>query len=428
MGMAARQVAAALGGAALVFALSWAGPAAAEVLPVHGFVEAAAGARLGDEKTERPDYDMLELRLQFRSAWFPESLAEYSAEANAKVELMADGYDGEVRATARELYIFLTPADFVDVKAGRQILTWGTGDYLFINDLFPKDYVSFFIGRDDEYLKLPSDALRALVYLPLFSLDAVVIPRFAPNRTLRGDRLSFYDAVSGAIGGRDTPRIFERPARTAANMETALRAFRTFASYEAALYFFNGFYKNPFGMKDPAAGRFYYPELTVYGASLRGPAAGGIVSVEAGYYDSREDRDGANPFVENGAVKTLLGYSRDLGNDLKAGVQYELDVMLDYDAYTRTLAPGSPVRDELRHLFTLRLSKLMYADTLRLGLFVFYSPSDEDAYLRPTVSYKASDTFGISAGANVFAGKKDHTEFGQADGNDNLYVRMRWDF
>ena len=36
-----------------------------------------------------------------------------------------------------------------DLKIGQQVLTWGTGDYVFLNDLFPKDYQSFFSGRDD---------------------------------------------------------------------------------------------------------------------------------------------------------------------------------------------------------------------------------------------------------------------------------------
>ena len=41
------------------------------------------------------------------------------------------------------------------------MLTWGTGDLLFINDLFPKNWKSLAIGRDDEYLKDPSGAVKA---------------------------------------------------------------------------------------------------------------------------------------------------------------------------------------------------------------------------------------------------------------------------
>ncbi|MFW6031595.1 MAG: hypothetical protein ACOC9T_03300, partial [Myxococcota bacterium] len=32
----------------------------------------------------------------------------------------------------------------------------GTGDLVFLNDLFPKDWRSFLLGRDLDYLKAPS--------------------------------------------------------------------------------------------------------------------------------------------------------------------------------------------------------------------------------------------------------------------------------
>ncbi len=62
------------------------------------------------------------------------------------------------------------------ITLGRQILTWGTGDLVFINDLFPKDWVSFFIGRDVEYLKAPSDALKVSAFSSWANLDLVYTP------------------------------------------------------------------------------------------------------------------------------------------------------------------------------------------------------------------------------------------------------------
>ena len=60
----------------------------------------------------------------------------------------------------REAWLSTQPLDFLDLKAGRQVVTWGTGDLLFINDLFPKDWQSFILGRDEEYLKAPSDTVK----------------------------------------------------------------------------------------------------------------------------------------------------------------------------------------------------------------------------------------------------------------------------
>ena len=74
----------------------------------------------------------------------------------------------------REMSLLLRPAGFIDIKAGRQILTWGTGDLIFINDLFPKDWNSFFIGRDTEYLKAPSDAVKISLFSNVVNLDLIL--------------------------------------------------------------------------------------------------------------------------------------------------------------------------------------------------------------------------------------------------------------
>ena len=66
----------------------------------------------------------------------------------------------EIVGDLRQLRFTFRPGGSVDLRVGRQILTWGTGDLLFINDLFPKDWVSFFSGREEQYLKNPVDAAR----------------------------------------------------------------------------------------------------------------------------------------------------------------------------------------------------------------------------------------------------------------------------
>ncbi|MBE9532220.1 MAG: hypothetical protein IME98_05390 [Proteobacteria bacterium] len=102
--------------------------------------------------------------------------------------------------------------------------------------------------------------------------------------------------------------------------------------------------------------------------------------------------------------------------------------MLEYSAYELNLGVDEIKRDEFRHLITTRITKLFRDQTIISGLFIFYSPSDQDAYLRPNVSYNVSDTLRLSGGANIFLGKEVHTEFGQFQRNDNLYVRVRKNF
>ena len=79
-------------------------------------------------------------------------------------------------------------------------------------------------------------------------------------------------------------------------------------------------------------------------------------------------------------------------------------------------------------MVTLRLTKRLLNQNLKLSLFVYYSPSDRDAHFRPKVHYKISDYWSAEVGGNVFVGRHDHTFFGQFEKNTNAYVGVRWSF
>ena len=151
-------------------------------LSVHGFLEGVAGARLTDNPAQPKDATLGEGRLQ----------VELSQEGPAdsrlffKADLIGDGVEERGDADLRELYLDLSPVQILDIRVGRQILTWGTGDLIFINDLFPKDFVSFFVGRSLEYLKVGSDAVKFSLYPGPFSLDLVAVPHFTPSEIPKG--------------------------------------------------------------------------------------------------------------------------------------------------------------------------------------------------------------------------------------------------
>ena len=147
-----------------------------------------------------------------------------------------------------------------------------------------------------------------------------------------------------------------------------------------------------------------------------------------GYYDSRDDRSGKDPFIPNSQFRFLAGYEQELAKDFTVGVQYYLELMSDYGAYKRTLPPGSQAADEYRHVITLRLTKLLMYQNLRLSLFTFYSPSDQDAYMRPNIHYRITDHWSAEVGANIFFGEENHTFFGQFKDNTNVYLGIRWSF
>jgi hypothetical protein len=380
-----------------------------------GFLELAGGARLDGDEPSRATLG--ELRGRAETQWITERLT-----TSFKLDLAHDAVLDDSSLELRELAVRLPLGTAMDVKAGRQVLTWGTGDLLFLNDLFPKDFESFFAGRDDEYLKAPSNALRITAYHDWLNADLVWTPEFEPDVYLDGERFSFFNPATGAIEAPDPPLSSDRPDGLESS-ELALRLFKRIAATEYALYAYRGYFKQPTAVNDQ--GRATFAPLHALGASVRTTLGSGLVNGEVAYYDSRDDRTGDDPRIPNSQARWLVGYERELVTNLTGGVQYYGERIADYRAL-RATAPGrDTLVDKWRSLVTVRLTYRAMRDNLTLGLFTFYSPSDRDYHLRPNVSYRVSDRWHFSGGANLFGGKQAHTFFGQLEDNGNVYVRLR---
>ncbi|MBI4384603.1 MAG: hypothetical protein HY579_11280 [Nitrospinae bacterium] len=392
------------------------------VLPeLHGFLETAGGARTQDDPNQPGAFDLGDFRWQLEAFKTLDG-----ADFKYRGDILYDGALDKFDFDLREAHLAASPLASMDVKIGRQILTWGTGDLIFLNDLFPKDFQSFFIGRDEEYLKAPSDAIKTGFFTDYANLDLVWTPRFNPDRFVNGERLSFYNAILGRMAG-DRGGISEiQRDRWAEDSELALRLFKNLGGYELALYGYYGYFKNPAGAT--SLGQVTFPRLAVYGASARGEFLKGVGNVEVAYYDSLDDRRGTDPLTDNGQLRFLAGYTREIATDLTAGVQYNLERMIDHENYANRLPEGSVRKIQDRQVTTLRLTRLALQQNLRLSLFVFYSPSDADAHLRPSVHYRIDDLWSVAAGSNIFLGEKNLTFFGQLEDNTNVYGRIRYSF
>jgi hypothetical protein len=168
--------------------------------------------------------------------------------------------------------------------------------------------------------------------------------------------------------------------------------------------------------------------LTSLGASLRRPLGPGLLNVETSYYSSRDDSGGSNPRVPNDQLRFLAGYEWEARPNFTVGLQYYLESTLDYDELiSNSLAPQFEA-DEYRHLLTNRLTWRLARDRHTLSLFSFFSPSDRDYYLRPVYSYRHSDQWSVTAGANLFGGDQPQTFFNQLGDASNAYVRVRYSF
>jgi hypothetical protein len=393
---------------------------------IHGFVLGAVSGRTTGEQPvlgQGGDFVLGEARLRLNVSG---ETASGKAGIVFKGDAVADGVTRDVYEDVREGYARYT-AGPLELRAGRQIITWGVGDLLFINDVFPKDWESFFSGRPPEYLKLGVDGARVTYSAQAVNVELVVLPFFTSDQLPSAERFLFFNPYSSIPNQHR-----EEPATNLGNTEVALRLSSQVAGFDTSIYAYRGFWRDPSAKLDnpasPTSVTWFFPGLSVYGLSAQRNGLGGVVSLETGYYDSRDDRSGTNPAIPNSQSRFLAGYQREAWKDFTVGFQAYAEVMRDYTAYRRSLPARAPAQDRVRAVLTTRLTQYLRYQTWRLALFAAYSPTDQDYFFQPAISYKVTEKFSVGFGANVFGGQRETTYFGQFDKSDNVWSNLRFDF
>ena len=339
----------------------------------------------------------------------------------AKGDLAWDHLGRQDQSELREAYVDYTAGNW-DMRVGRQIITWGLGDLVFVNDVFPKDHEALFAGRPLDYLKRGVDAVKLGAYPEFANLELVLAPSFSESRIPDARRFHLYDPM---------PMAANRDNIKPGQGDVGLRIYRDLAGWDAALYLYRGFQRTPSmrpdSMTAPTKISYFYPQLSIYGASASGRAGEGVLSLEAAWYDSRQDRSGNDFAVPNSQTRLLAGYQIQPVEDLSLSFQYYAEQMHDYNAYRAALPAGFPVEKRWSHTVTTRLTQFFLHQTLRLSVYASYNDSNGDQFLNPEIRYSFTDKIWGAVGANLYAGKAGG-QFGQLAQDDNLYLHLRYEF
>jgi hypothetical protein len=401
---------------------------------ISGFVEGAQALRIqhnsaldSSRSLSDREYPRSEVRVQLQLSGGGDR-DEYFV----RVDFLSDQLSSEVgQLDLREAYLKLFPADWFDLKIGRQVATWGTGDLLFVNDLFAKDFVAFVTGLDIGYLKLPQDLLRMAFYLGKPTLEIAVSPYYTMDNVPAGKRLSVYNPATGELVNSEGTLPTETQPTDLGHGEIFARLYGMSGNVEWAFYGYRGFYPQPVGLKIvDSMPVLFPPRLSSGGASLRGPLAGFLVHAEGALYYSEEDSDGTDPMLPNSTIRAIAGAERSLGNELTASAQWFGEYMLGFDDYRTHFDTTmlTPLQRALEQSVTVRLTKFYKNQTLKFTLFSFWGITAEDVYVRAIADYNITDPVNLTFGINWLDGNHPYTLFGQLQNNSNVYGRIRYSF
>ena len=170
--------------------------AQSENIETHGFLVTGATGRLrdtGDAAQSPSDFLLREDRFRLDIEGWSEDI---DAEIKVKAEVVHDALARDISVDLREGYFDYSAGDF-DFRLGRQVITWGVGDLIFVSDVWPMDWVSFFAGRSMDYFKVGVEALRVRLWWDVVNVAVVAAAPFQPDELPDSSRFGIANPFAG---------------------------------------------------------------------------------------------------------------------------------------------------------------------------------------------------------------------------------------
>lgn len=388
----------------MLAAAAWAAPALADL---SGFMQVQQTGRTHEPGAATVQQALAELLLEQRA----EALS-----LSVRAEAAYDEAIDDSRIAAREAFLDWAPAADLELRLGRQVLTWGVSEYLYVNDVFPKNHDAFFTGAGFDRMKEPVDAAQLAWHGAVTGVEAVV-SRARADRAPAASRFTAMAPLASAEAAGDVDHAIDAALKISANL----------AGWDLGVYAASFRSRERRYFVDAAGLRADQPRLAHAGVSLTGNAVGGVAWIEAGVRDAGAARDDIVDRHYFGSSATLLGgYSREVGQDVTASVQLELEAPLHYERYVAALAPGVRPADRANAIVHARVQAGWLNQTLLTGAQAF-AGHERDTHLNPFARWSPADGWTLEAGANFFNGRPD-TRFGAFDNDSNAYALGRYSF
>lgn len=295
----------------------------------------------------------------------------------------------------REAYAYYSDNHW-DVRAGRQIITWGVADALRITDIIsPMDYTEF-LAQDYDDIRMPVGGLRVRYSREKWNMEAVAIPVS-----------SFFDLPTDAENPWSVGPIAigAEPSHNAYNMEYGGRLAFFLSGIDFSFSALHTWNKQPVLCN----GVGEYRRMTMLGADVSVPIGKFVVRGEVAEYLDELQTDG----TRTASTNTLLGIDWYAGNDWTLSAQYSHKyVALEEHRNTA--------------LSTIRISKELLHNTLALQTFAYIDVTNGGIFNRLSADYALNDQIHAVFGYDYF--HADDGMFAIYNKNSELFFKLKYSF
>ncbi|MCR5017419.1 MAG: hypothetical protein K6A64_01315 [Bacteroidales bacterium] len=276
-----------------------------------------------------------------------------------------------------------------DIRAGRQIISWGVADGLRVTDLIsPMDYTEF-LAQDYDDIRIPVGALRARFIHDFWSLEAVAVPvpEFFKLPT---------DPANPWSVGMLPPEV--RPEPNLKNAEYGARFCCFPGGVDFSLMALRTWTKMPELLGDHIG----YYRLTVLGGDVSIPFGKFVFRGELADNISDGGRHQGNALV---------------GLDWYPGADWNISAQFNHTWQKE----GTPMS-----LATLRISKSLLNNSLTLSTFAYADVREKGVFNRLSADWAATDQIHAILGYDYF--HADGGMFFLYRNNSEVWIKLRYSF
>ncbi len=393
----------------------------AQQTEISGFARTYEGV-----KVDNGDFTIIQQTLNLN---FAKSGDKVSFKANPMIFLFnADSLNFRMRELYMDMYF-----DNFDLRVGKQQIVWGKADGVFITDIVSPLNLSEFLLPDFDEIRTGVIAAKLDYYIGNSTIEAIWIPQFTPTIRPDDNSIWYVQPEFPAPPTFDWSKSIINPSLE--NSELFLKWSAMTSKIDFELMGGYTWDDNPtmhiqkeFDMSSGSpvlTGLNITPQyhrLTVTGGSFSTEVKGIIFRGEAAYYNGKYFQT-QDPMAEDALIKKdylhyVVGLDFNIGS-VKLSTQFIQKYILDYSDMMS--------ENEFHNTATFMARYDMMRETLHLELFSYIGLSNEDALIRPKISYDFDDSFSLLLGANIFVGERKGS-FGQYQDNSMIYIKIKYNF
>ena len=332
----------------------------------------------------------------------------------------------------REVYVDLYFNNF-DLRVGKQQVVWGKADGAFITDIVSPLNLTEFLLPDFDEIRIGVNAVKFDYYLGNNTFEVIWLPNFTPvEKPAQGSiwykqpefliTPTFDWSKSEITPSFENSELFVKYSALTSKIDFEVMGGYTFDDNPAM-----HIYKQiDMSSGSPVlTGLDIIPEhhrLYIGGGSFSTEIKGVVFRGEAAYYNGKyfqtEDPLSIDALVQKDYLHYLIGFDFNIKN-VKFSTQFIQEVILDYDENMQN--------NEMENTMTFLARYDMFRETLHFELFSYIGLTNEDALIRPKITYDFDDSFSILLGSNIFVGDE-KGRFGQYKDNSMGYLKLKYSF